>query len=99
MLPQVLLLQREQFQDLQPRKQGAVDLVGRVLGGGPQQDDVAALDVGQEGVLDAAVEMVDLVDEQRQRLAALPGAAPCDRSISFLISAMPETVAENSADG
>ncbi len=40
------------------------DLEGRVLGGGPDQDDGAALHVGEEGVLLRLVEAVDLVDEE-----------------------------------
>jgi hypothetical protein len=57
------------------REQRGVELEGRVLGRGAHQDDVAALDVGQEGVLLGAVEAVDLVDEE-QGAPAGRGAQP-----------------------
>ncbi len=47
----------------------AVELEGRVLGGGADQHDRAVLDIGQEAVLLGAVEAMDLVDEQQRALA------------------------------
>ena len=52
------------------RQKRRVELEGRVLGGGADQDDGAVLDVRQEAVLLGAVEAVDLVDEQQRALAA-----------------------------
>ena len=60
----------------QRESSAALTLKGGILGGRADQDDVAALDVGQEGVLLGAVEAVDLVDEQ-EACAALGAAQPC----------------------
>ena len=56
------------------RQQRAVQLEGRVLGGGAHQRDGAVLHVGQEAVLLRAVEAVDLVDEQQRAGAGLAQA-------------------------
>ena len=56
-----------------PRQQRRIELEGRVLGGGAHQNDGAVFHMRQEGVLLAAVEAVDLVDEQ-QRAASLLAA-------------------------
>src|SRR6202142_559942 len=48
------------------RQQRRDDFEGRILGGGADEGDVAALDIGQEGVLLRLVEAVDLVDEQQR---------------------------------
>ncbi len=53
-----------QHVDLRSREQGGVHLERGVLGGGADEDDVAGLDAGKEGVLLGLVESVDLVDEQ-----------------------------------
>src|SRR5262249_24425127 len=46
------------------REQSRDDLKRRVLGGGADEDNVAALDVGQERVLLSLVEAVNLIDEK-----------------------------------
>ena len=61
--------QRLQDVDLRARQQRRVDLERRVLGRRADQDDVAGLDAGQEGVLLRLVEAVDLVDEQDRAAA------------------------------
>ncbi len=53
-----------------PRQQRRIELEGRILGGGADQDDGAVFHMRQEGILLRAVEAVDLVDEQ-QRAASL----------------------------
>ena len=55
--------------DLAAGEQRAVQLEGRVLGRGADQDDVAGFDVRQEDVLLRAVEAVDLVEEEDRALA------------------------------
>ena len=69
------VLRRERFEreDARPRQQGGVDFKRRVLGGRADQDDRAALDERQEGVLLRLVEAVDFVyedDGAAARLAA-----------------------------
>jgi hypothetical protein len=44
-------------------KQGVVEGEEGVLGSGPDEDEGALFEVGQEGVLLALVEMVDLVQK------------------------------------
>ena len=41
-----------------------VDFEGRILGGGSDQDDVAAFDVGKERILLGVLEAMDFVDEE-----------------------------------
>lgn len=53
-------------------EQGRVDFEGGVFGGGADENDVAALDEGEKGVLLGLVEAVDFIDEQ-QGLAAVVG--------------------------
>ena len=88
------LLHRERAQrvDLGAREQRGDDLERRVLGGGADQDDVAALDVRQERVLLGLVEAVDLVDEQ-QRAAAHGARLRSASAITSLISLMPLSTA------
>ena len=50
--------------DAAAAEQGGVDLEGGILGGGADETDGAALDVGQEGVLLGLVEAVDLIDKE-----------------------------------
>ena len=69
------LVERLQDEHLRAREQRRVDLERRVLGGGADEDEVAGLDAGQEGVLLRLVEAVDLVDEE-DRAAARAAAAP-----------------------
>ncbi len=64
-----------------PRQKRRVELEGRVLGGGADEDDSAVLHIGQEGILLRAVEAVDLVDEQEGTLAVF---AACARRIEHL---------------
>ena len=47
-----------------PAQQGRVDREEGILGGGADQDDQPVLHRGQQGVLLATVEAVDLVDEE-----------------------------------
>ena len=61
---EVVGAQRLQPEQQRPAHQGGVHGEERVLGGRPDQDDGAVLDPGQQGVLLALVEAVDLVDEQ-----------------------------------
>ena len=56
--------QRLELDDRAAGEQGRVDLEVRVLGRRPDQRQQAALDAGQQGVLLALVEAVDLVEEQ-----------------------------------
>ena len=56
------------------RKQRAVDLERRILGGGADQADVAFFHVGQKGILLRFVEAVNLVDEDDGARAVLAGA-------------------------
>src|SRR5262249_32599119 len=60
------LVVRELIEDIDSaaRKQCAVDLERRILRGGADQPDIAALDVGQKRVLLGAVEAVDFVHEE-----------------------------------
>ena len=57
--------------DAAAREQRGDEFEGRILGGGADQADVAALDVGQEGVLLRLVEAMDLVDEDDGARAVL----------------------------
>jgi hypothetical protein len=62
--------QRLEDEDAGARQERGDDLERRVLGGGADEDDRAALDVRQERVLLRLVEAMDLVDEEQDRLAA-----------------------------
>ncbi|MDA0139842.1 hypothetical protein OJ962_20235 [Solirubrobacter sp. CPCC 204708] len=68
-LAQVVVRQRRERIDLQPRPQRADDLVPRMLGGGAQQRDGAVLDVRQQRVLLGLRPARDLVDEQDRHLS------------------------------
>ena len=68
------LVEPVEHQHQRARQQRAVELEGRVLGGGADQRDGAVLHVRQEAVLLRAVEAVDLVDEQQRALAGLAPA-------------------------
>ena len=56
--------ERAQHVNLRARKQRGIDFERRILGGGADQNDVAALDVRQKGVLLGFVEAMDFVDEE-----------------------------------
>ena len=83
--------ERAQRVDLRARQQRRDHFERRILRGGADQDDVAALHVGQKRVLLRFVEAVDLVDEQ--------DGAPAQRrrrsasAITALISLMPLSTA------
>ncbi len=66
------VVQSAQDHDLAARQDRGVQLEGRVLGGGPDQDDRAVLHIRKEAILLGAVEAVDLVDEQEGALPHLP---------------------------
>ena len=71
-------LRRERLEhdDLAAGQQRAVQLEGRVLGRGADQDDVPGFDVREEDVLLGAVEAVDLVEKQDRALALAGAQAP-----------------------
>ena len=52
-----------QHEDLAAGQQRGIDFEGRVLRGGPDEDDAALLHIGEEGVLLGLVEPVDFVHE------------------------------------
>ncbi len=82
------LIQRIEHEHLRPREQRGVDLEGRVLGGGADEDDVAGLDAGQERVLLGLVEAVNLVDEEdRPPPAMLPRALGFRHHVPDLLDA------------
>ena len=64
--------QRAQRVDLGARQQRRDNLERGILGGGADQHDVSALDVGQKRVLLGLVETVDFVDEQHGAAAHAP---------------------------
>ena len=64
--------ERLEDQNLGARQQGCDHLEGGVLGGGADQGDGPALDVGEEGVLLCLVEAMDLVHEQDGPLPPAP---------------------------
>ena len=70
------LLDRERVQrvHLRAREQRRDHLERRILSSGADQDDVAALHVGQERILLGAVEAVDFVDEQHRAPAQAAAA-------------------------
>ena len=72
---ELVLAERAQHVHAAAREQCGIHLERRILGGGPDEDDRALLDVRQKGVLLRAVETVDLVDEQDR---AHPPAAALD---------------------
>ena len=67
-------------------EQRRVDLEVRVLGGGADEGEEAALDAGQQGVLLGLVEAVDLVEEEDRALAVLAEAVagPLERVADVL---------------
>ena len=77
-LAQRLRVEGAEHQDASARQQGAVELEGRVLGGGADQRDGAVLHHGEEAVLLGAIEAMDLVDEEQR---AAPGAAADPRLV------------------
>jgi hypothetical protein len=62
--PDLLVGQRLEPPDAQPRQEGRVHLEIGVLGRRPDERDGPILDVGEQRVLLGLVEPVDLVDEQ-----------------------------------
>ena len=61
---QILLFQSLQNKHPAPGQKRAVDLKGRILRGGPDQDDAAPLHIGEERILLGLVEPVDLIHEK-----------------------------------
>ncbi len=61
---EIVVAQSAQHEDLRPRQQRPVDLEGRILGGGADEDHGTVLDIGQERVLLRPVEAVDLIHEE-----------------------------------
>ena len=88
------IVQPAQHQHLGAGQQRAVQLEGRVLGGGADQHHGAVFHHRQEAILLAAVEAVDLVDEQQRALPRACGAARAASKV-FLRSATPENTADN----
>ena len=76
------IVQPAQHQHLGARQQRAVQLEGRVLGGGAHQHDGAVLHHRQKTVLLAAVEAMDFVDEEQRALPHACGAAAPPRRSS-----------------
>lgn len=74
-----------ELEDLGARDEGGVDVEEGVVGGGADEADGAALDVGEEDVLLGFVEAVDFVDEEDGGLGAelLPGAGVVDFFAEF----------------
>ena len=60
---------RLELEDAAAAHQGAIDREERILGRGPDQNDLPLLHAGQEHVLLRLVETMDLVDEQQSSLA------------------------------
>ena len=71
-----VLVERVEAEERRPAEQRRVHLEERVLGGGADQRDEAALDAGEERVLLRLVEAVHLVEEEDRALAALAEAVP-----------------------
>ena len=65
-LHQILFLQRLQHKHLAPGQKRPVDLKGRILRGGADENDTALLHIGQEGILLRLVEPVNLVHKQNR---------------------------------
>ncbi len=66
---ELLDLERFELENLGARDERAVDVEEWIVGGGADEAQVSALDVGQEDVLLRFVEVMDLVDEQDRFLA------------------------------
>src|SRR5438876_1116700 len=66
--PDLVLGEWLQGEDARSRQERRIDLERRVLRRGPEQRDVAILDVRQHDILLRLVEAVDLVDEQNGAL-------------------------------
>ena len=64
---EIARFQRLEHVDTRAGQQCGVDLEGRILGGGADEDEGAVLDEGQEGVLLRLVEAMHLVQEQHGR--------------------------------
>ena len=64
-----------------------VDLEGGIFGGGADEADGAALDVGEEGVLLGLVEAMDLVDEEDGARAEAGGFLGLDHDLLDLLDA------------
>ena len=84
--------QRPQRVDLGAREQRRDHFERRIFRGRADQDDVAALDVGQKGVLLGFVEAVNFIDEHH-RAAPAARAARSASAITALISLMPLSTA------
>ena len=66
---QRFLVQGLEAVNLQPAEQGAIEFKGGIFGGGPEQQQGAALQHRQENVLLGLIKPVNLVEEQHRRLA------------------------------
>ena len=86
-------VKRPQRVDFGAREQRRDHFERRILGGRADQDDVAALDIGQKRVLLGFVEAVNFVDEEHR--AAAQAAARSASAITALISLMPPSTALN----
>ena len=75
------IVQPPQHQHLGAGQKRPVQFEGRIFGGGAHQDDGSVLHHRQKGILLAAVEAVDFVDEQQR---ALPGLAARPRGLERL---------------
>ncbi len=81
------LLERAEGVDAAAGEQRGVDLEAGILGGGADEADAAALDVGQEGVLLGLVEAVNLVDEEDGARAVGGGLLGVDHDLLDLLDA------------
>jgi hypothetical protein len=79
--------QRRRGVDAAAGEQRGVDFEGGVFGGGADEADAAALDVGQEGVLLGLVEAMDLVDEEDGARAVGGGLFGVDHDLLDLLDA------------
>ncbi len=83
----LLFGERREGVDAAAGEQRGVDLEGGVLGGGADEADGAALDVGKEGVLLGLVEAMDLVDEEDGARAEVRGFFRVDHDLLDLLDA------------
>ena len=79
------LLEGAEGVDAAAGEQRGVDLEGGILGGGADEADAAALDVGQECVLLGLVEAMDLVDEEDGAGAEVGGFFGLDHDLLDLL--------------
>ena len=76
----------DEGEDAAAAEEGGVDFEGGVLGGGADEADGAAFDVGQEGVLLGFVEAMDLVDEEDGAHAGGGGTFGFDHDLADLLN-------------